>query len=182
MTQRRGPTVRAVAPLLVLSATIACVQLREQPLPTGAGPEATPSVSAPKAEPTPLVVATPTPTPVATPVATSCPTLLGIRVTVFATQPEKDRVVLDATPLSDQCSAFPGRLVCPLGPAGSEARAQCEAARIGAEGPEWTIEPYGQGTVEALPGSGYLAAVVGRGLVIACSRVQPGVCANIEIR
>lgn len=182
MTQRRGPMLHAVAPLLMFFTPVACVQLRQEPLPTGAGPEAPPSVSAPKAEPTPFVVATPAPAPSATPVATSCPTLLGIRVTVFATQPERDRVVLDATPLSDQCSAFPGRRVCPLGPAGSEIRAQCEAARIGAEGPEWSIEPYGQGTVEALPGSGYLAAVVGRGLVTACSRVQPGVCTNIEIR
>ncbi len=149
-------------------------------LPTGAIPETPPAVSVPQAAPTPEIVATPVPT--ATPVATSCPTLLGIRVTIFVTQPERDRVILDATPLTEQCDAFTGRLVCPLGPAGTTRREQCEVVRIGEGGPEWTIEPYGHGRVAALPGSGYLAEVVGKGLVTACSRIQPDICANIEIR
>lgn len=175
MSRLRHPFACGAALLLTLAA---CV--REQTLPTSAIVEATPTPGAPKVEPTPVVVV-PTPVPSATPAATSsCPTLLGIRITVFVAQPEKDRVVLDATPLTEQCAAFPGRLVCPLGPAGSERRAECEAARIGAEGPVWTIE--GRGTVETLPISDYLAAVVGRGLVTACSRVQPGVCASFEIR
>jgi hypothetical protein len=179
MSQRRPPASFAI--LLLFLSTTACV--REMSLPTDAAPASAPTPSAPKVEPTPAI-ATPAPSPSATPVATSCPTLLGIRVTVFATQPSKDRVVLDATPLTEQCAAFPGRLVCPLGRAGSEQRSQCEAARIGAEGPVWSIEPYGWGTVEALEGSGsgYLAAVVGRGRVTACSRVQPDMCTSIEIR
>ena len=152
-----------------------------QHLPTVAAPEASPEASAPKVAPTPDTVA-PTPLPSASPVATSCPTLLGIRLKVFAAQPERDRVVLDATPITEQCGAFPGRLVCPLGPEGTSRRAECEAVRIGDQGPEWTIAPYGHGTVEALPGTGYLAEVRGRGLVTACSRVQPDVCTNIEIR
>ena len=92
-------------------------------------------------------------------------------------------MVLDATPLTEQCAAtFPDRLVCPLGQPGTNRRDECEAVRIGAEGPQWTIEPYGHGSVEALPGTGYLAEVYGKGLVWACSRVQPGVCTFIEIR
>ena len=179
MSQRQQSVAFAVA--LVFLTSSACV--RELPLPTGAAPESTPTPAAPNVEPTPAIVTpAPAPSPTATPVASSCPTLLGIRVTVFATQPQKDRVVLDATPLSEQCAAFPGRLVCPLGREGSEQRTQCEAARIGAEGPVWTIQPYRRGVVEPLEGSGYLAAVVGRGLVTACSRVQPDVCTNIEIR
>ena len=177
MSQHRQPMAFAVG--LVFLTSSAC--LRMQSLPTE--PEFQAAPTPPNVEPTPAVVTpAPTPSPTATPAASSCPTLLGIRVTVFATQPQKDRVVLDATPLSEQCAAFPGRLVCPLGRAGSEERAQCEAARIGTEGPAWTIQPFGHGVVEALEGSGYLAAVVGRGLVTACSRVQPEVCANIEIR
>jgi hypothetical protein len=149
-------------------------------LPTAAAPESSPAPSVPNVAPTPAIV--PTPVPSASPVATSCPTLLGIRVSVFVTQPDRDRVVLDATPLTEQCAAFPGRLVCPLGPAGTSRRDECEAVRIGDEGPLWTIDAYGHGSVEALPGTGYLAAVLGRGLVTACSRIQPDVCANIEIR
>jgi len=177
MNQRRQSVAFAVA--LVLLTSSACVHEWEPP--TSAAPASTPAPPTPEAEPTPAIV-TPAPSPTATPAASSCPILLGIRVTVFATQPQRDRVVLDATPLSEQCAAFPGRLVCPLGREGSEQRAQCEAARIGTEGPAWTIQPFGHGVVEALEGSGYLAAVVGRGLVTACSRVQPDVCANIEIR
>src|SRR5262245_51633726 len=109
--------------VVAIVASSACV--RETSLPTSAAPDAAaPTPAAPKVEPTPVVVATPTPAPAPTPVAASCPTLLGIRVTVFVTQPERDRVILDATPLSDQCSQFPGRRVCPLGPAGTEVRAQ----------------------------------------------------------
>jgi hypothetical protein len=173
----RQPKAFAVA--LVFLASTGCVRW----LPTDAEPEPAATLTPPKAEPTPAIVTpAPAPSPTATPVASSCPTLLGIRLTVFATQPEKDRVVLDATPLSEQCAQFPGRLVCPLGREGSEERTRCEAARIGAEGPAWTIRPYGRGSVEPLEGSGYLAAVVGRGLVTVCSRVQPDFCAIIEIR
>jgi hypothetical protein len=150
-------------------------------LPTSAAPEPSPAASEPRVAPTPEIVA-PTPLPSASPAATSCPSLLGIRVTIFAAQPERDRVVLDATPLTEECAGFPGRLVCPLGQAGSSRRDQCEAVRIGEQGPDWTIEPYGHGSVEALPGTGYLAEVLGRGLVTACSRVQPDVCTYIEIR
>ncbi len=124
----------------------------------------------------------PTPVPSASPAASSCPTLLGIRVSVFAVQAERDRVVLDATPLTEQCAAFPGRLVCPLGKPGTSRRDECEAVRIGDQGPAWDIEPYGHASVEALPGTGYLAEVFGRGLVSVCSRVQPDVCAVIDIR
>jgi hypothetical protein len=155
-------------------------------LPTSAAPEAAPEAgpvaTVPSVAPTPMIVPTPTPAPPVAPAASSCPTLLGIRVTIFAEQPQKNRVVLDATPLTDQCAAFPGRLVCPLGQPGTKRREECEAARIGDQGPEWTIEPYGQATVEPLPDGGYLAEVVGKGLVTACSRVQPGVCTNIDIR
>jgi hypothetical protein len=151
-------------------------------LPTGAAPEAAPSPVAllPQVVSTPVLE--PTPVPSASPAASSCPTLLGIRVTVFAAQPERNRVVLDATPLTEQCAAFPGRLVCPLGQPGTSRRDECEAVRIGEGGPLWTIAPYGNASVEALPGTGYLAEVFGRGLVTACSRVQPDVCADIEIR
>jgi hypothetical protein len=129
-----------------------------------------------------MIIPTPTPPPLGPPAAASCPVLLGIRVTIFASQPDRNRVVLDATPLTQQCSAFPGRLTCPLGQAGSSERTECEAARIGSEGPEWSIEPYGDASVDALPGTGYLAEVFGHGLVTACSRVQPDICTNIEIR
>jgi hypothetical protein len=153
-------------------------------LPTGAAPEPSPEASPasiPNAAPTPVIV--PIPTPSATPAATSCPTLLGIRITIFASQPEKDKVILDSTPLTEQCQGFPGRLVCPLGQAGTRGRAECEAVRIGDQGPEWTIEPYGQASVEPLDYTGgYLAAVVGRGLVTACSRVQPDVCTSFDVR
>ncbi len=149
-------------------------------LPTGAAPESSPAAVIPSAEPTPASI--PTPVPSASPAASSCPTLLGIRVSIFAAQPERDRVVLDATPLTEQCAAFPGRLVCPLGQPGTSRRDECEAVRIGAQGPAWTIEPYGNASAEALPGTGYLAEVFGRGLVSVCSRVQPDVCATIDIR
>jgi hypothetical protein len=170
---------------LVGGATLSLLSLAgctREILPTGAAPEASPSPIAliPQTVSTPAPE--PTPAPSATPAASSCPTLLGIRVTVFAAQPDRDRVVLDATPLSEQCAAFPGRLVCPLGQGGTSRRDECEAVRIGEQGPEWTIAPYGNASVEALPGTGYLAEVFGRGLVTACSRVQPDVCANIEIR
>ena len=160
---------------LALLSFAACTRM----LPTAAEPEPSPAASVPQAAPTPVIV--PTPVPSATPAASSCPTLLGIRVTIFAVQPERNRVVLDATPLTEQCAAFPGRTVCPLGQPGTSRRDECEAVRIGAEGPEWTIKPYGHGTVEALPGTGYLAEVYGRGLVTACSRVQPDYCTFIEI-
>ena len=135
---------------------------------------------APTPAPTPTVIATPF--PAASPAASSCPTLLGIRVSVFAVQKERDRVVLDATPLTEECAAFPGRLVCPLGKPGTSRRDECEAVRIGDQGPEWSIEPYGHASVEALPGTGYLAEVFGQGLVSVCSRVQPDFCATIDLR
>ena len=149
-------------------------------LPTGAVPDPSPAASVPSVAPTPEIV--PTPVPTATPATTSCPTLLGIKVTIFVTQPERDRVVLDATPLTEQCDAFTGRLVCPLGPAGTSRREHCEVVRIGEGGPEWRIQPYGHGRVAALPGSGYLAEVVGKGRVTACARIQPDICTSIEIR
>jgi hypothetical protein len=168
---------------LALLSLTACVR---ELLPTSAAPEAaTPhdaAISVPNVVPTPIIVPTPTPSPSVGPEAASCPTLLGIRVTVFAEQPWKNRVVLDATPLTDQCTGFPGRLVCPLGQAGTKRREECEVVRIGDLGPEWTIEPRGPATVDPLPGGGYLAEVVGKGLVTACSRIQPDVCANIDIR
>lgn len=160
---------------LALVSLAACTRM----LPTAAEPEASPAAIVPQATPTPTIL--PTPSPSAAPVATSCPTLLGIRVTIFAAQPTRNRVVLDATPLTEQCSLFPGRTVCPLGLPGTSRRDECEAVRIGDQGPEWTIKPYGYGTVEALPGTGYLAEVYGRGLVWACSRVQPDICTYIEI-
>jgi hypothetical protein len=165
----------AFAAALTVSSLAACTR---EILPTATS--ASPTASLPNASPTPMILSTPE--PAATPAATSCPTLLGIRVDLFAAQPERNRVVLDATPLTEQCAAFPGRLVCPLGQPGTSRRDECEAVRIGAQGPEWTIKPYGYGTVDALPGTGYLAEVFGRGLVTACSRVQPDFCANIEIR
>jgi len=155
-------------------------------LPTGAAPEAAPAYAVtpvalvPNVAPTPMVI--PTPAPSAAPAASSCPTLLGIRLEVFAVQKDRDRVVLDATPLTEQCAAFPGRLVCPLGKPGTSRRDECEAVRIGDQGPEWSIEPYGHASVEALPGTGYLAEVFGQGLVSVCSRIQPDVCAIIDIR
>ena len=160
---------------LTLLGLVACTR---EILPTSTVPEEPPA--APNAAPTPEIV--PTPVPTATPVATSCPTLLGIKITIFVTQPERDRVILDATPLTEQCDAFTGRRVCPLGPAGTSRREHCEVVRIGEGGPEWTIEPYGDGRVAALPGSGYLAEVVGKGRVTACSRIQPDICTNIDIR
>jgi hypothetical protein len=179
MSQSRAGVACGVA-VAMLSLT-ACTR---EILPTGAAPEASPEVSpasVPSATPTPVIVSTPAPS--ASPAASSCPTLLGIRVTIFASQPERDRVILDATPLTEQCQAFPGRLVCPLGQPGTRRREECEAVRIGEEGPEWTIEPYGQGSVEPLDYTGgYLAAVVGHGLVTACSRLQPDLCANFEVR
>jgi hypothetical protein len=171
----------------VAAVTLALVSLASctrEILPTSAVPEAspqaTPAALVPNAAPTPVIV--PTPSPSASPAASSCPTLLGLRITIFASQPERDRVVLDVTPLTEECQGFPGRLVCPLGQPGTRRRDECEAVRIGDQGPEWTMAAYGHGSVEPLPGTGYLAAVVGRGLVTACSRVQPDVCANIEIR
>jgi hypothetical protein len=173
MTQSR--TRVASSAILALVSLAACTRL----LPTTSEPLVSLEASVPQASPTPVIV--PTPAPSATPVATSCPILLGIKITIFAAQPERNRVVLDATPLTEQCAAFPGRTVCPLGLPGSSRRDECEAVRIGAQGPEWTIKPYGHGTVEALPGTGYLAEVYGRGLVTACSRVQPDYCTFIEI-
>ena len=96
-------------------------------LPTGAAPEASPVALVPNAAPTPVVIPTPVPSasPSVSPAASSCPTLLGIRVSVFAVQPDRDRIVLDATPLTEQCAAFPGRLVCPLGKPGTSRRDEC---------------------------------------------------------
>jgi len=176
------PWIRVACGLtLTMLSMAACTR---EILPTGAIPEvATPVTVAPSGAPTPEIAApAPTPVPAASPVATSCPTLLGIRLNVFHTQPEKDRVVLDATPLTEECTAFPGRLVCPLGLPGTSRRGECEAVRIGDRGPEWTIKPYGHASVEALADNPYLAEVFGRGLVTACSRVQPDNCAYIEIR
>ena len=174
---RRGLAVLALIPPLT-----ACV--RQGVLPTGVVTEVVVTASpTPKAEPTPVVVApTPSPSPSAVPAASTCPRLLGIKLAIFAAQPERNRVVLDSTPVTDQCSTFPGRLTCPLGQEGTARRAECEAVRIGAEGPEWSITPYGQASVSALPGGGYLAEVFGHGWVTACSRVQPDNCAGIEIR
>jgi hypothetical protein len=178
---RQSRAGMACGVLVAMLSLTACVR---EVLPTGAAPEASPEptpATVPQAAPTPVIV--PTPAPSASPVASSCPTLLGIRITVFASQPEKDRVILDSTPLTEQCQAFPGRLVCPLGQAGTRRREECEVVRIGEGGPEWTIEPYGQASVEPLEYTGgYLAAVVGRGLVTACSRVQPDVCASFDVR
>jgi hypothetical protein len=175
---------RRIRILLTLGTSLSLVAcMHQRLLPTDAlepSPSAAATPAAPRPDPTPAVV-TPSPSPSATPTTTSCPTLLGIRIDVFATQPQKDRVVLDATPLTEQCAAFPGRLVCPLGPAGSKVRAECEAVRIGPEGPLWAVE-NGRASIEAIPGSGYLTAVIGRGVVSACSRVQPDVCAIIEVR
>jgi hypothetical protein len=177
-SETRKSLTRVVCGLtLALLGLVACTR---EILPTSAVPEEPPA--APNAAPTPVIIPTPTPVPTATPEATSCPTLLGIKITVFVTQPERDRVILDATPLSDQCDAFTGRLVCPLGPAGTTRREHCEVVRIGEGGPAWRIEPYGDGRVNALPGSGYLAEVFGKGRVTACSRIQPDICTNFEVR
>ena len=185
MTQSR--TRIACGATLALVSLSGCVR---ELLPTSArsevAPQSAPVASvpnvAPTPAPTPMIVPTPTPAPSVGPEAASCPTLLGIRVTVFAEQPLKNRVVLDATPLTNECAGFPGRLVCPLGQAGSKRREECEVFRIGEQGPEWTIEARGQATVDPLPGGGYLAEVIGKGLVTACSRIQPDVCTNIDIR
>ena len=151
MVRLRQNLVVSVAFLPLLAA---CT--RQGVLPTSVVTEVIASASpVPKAEPTPAVVTpTPSPSPSATPAASSCPRLLGIKLTIFAAQPERNRVVLDSTPLTDQCAAFPGRTTCPLGGEGTDRRAECEAARIGADGPEWSIVPYGEASVSALPGGG----------------------------
>ena len=74
-----------------------------------------------------------------------------------------------------------GRCARSASPAPSR-RDECEAVRIGDGGARVDDRsPTATATVEALPGTGYLAEVYGRGLVWACSRVQPDVCTFIEI-
>jgi hypothetical protein len=161
----------------------ACTRQILDIIPTGAEPVLRPT-PAPAA--TPAAVATPTPAPAASPTpsaSSDCPKLLGLRLDILHNDPARNRLIFDVTPLTEDCQAsFPGRLNCPLGPAGTQRRADCEAVRIGAEGPSWSLQPYGQASLRPLPDTYFTAELVGKGVVTVCSRVQPDYCTYYEVR
>jgi hypothetical protein len=161
--------------------TAGCMREIVDLLPTTAIPAPAPT---PRPAPTPSVIATPVPTPAPTPAASSdCPSLLGLRLTVLHDDPAKNRLILDMTPLTEDCKAsFPGRLNCPLGPAGTQRRADCEAVRIGAAGPEWSFAGRGHASLRPLPDTFYTAEVIGKGVVTVCSRVQPELCTYWDVQ